>query len=55
MDLQGIGKTRDAGETVLFRGFQAEIGVGLAADFERASAFETVQAGHGHLPFVSVW
>ena len=45
--LQRKGQARDAGEPVLLGRRQAEINVGLSADGEFFSGFETVEARHG--------
>src|SRR4029077_17278247 len=45
-DLEGEGKAGNTLEPVLFRGREAVIGVGLAADLERFAAPETVERSH---------
>ena len=50
--LQRIGQPGNAGEAVLLRGLEAEVGIGLGADLEGLAALETVE---GHRGLFVVW
>src|SRR5262249_1337586 len=54
-DLEAEGQAGDGPETILLRGFEAEIVEATRADLEAAARLETVHGGHGEFSLRDPW